>query len=66
MFWPSIWKVYPTPHDMIPAYKIGTAAALISDNDGAPSNINIHKREHIEVTANCIQDKRTLSTIGEK
>ena len=74
-FCPMICNVYPTPHDIIPAYKIGTHAdhdkkadahASIPEIECCISTVNIGIEVSKPVTRNCIMERRTPSTFGEK
>ena len=64
-FCPTIWRVYATPHDIIPEYNIGVYAARIFLSSGF-SKITAGINAIIPQTKNCMHDILTPSTIGEK
>ena len=64
-FWPTICKVFATPQDNTPAYKIGSHASRSSPIFGV-SKRNIQTADNTPHTKNWIQDIFTPSVFGEK
>ena len=63
-FCPMICKVYATPQDITPAYRIGCQAVSIADISGF-SKISAGIPDRIPHTRNWMQDIFTPSTFGE-
>lgn len=62
---PIICNVYATPQESTPAYKIGIHADIIATISGV-SKTNIHGSEATPHTKNCIHERTTPLTLGEK